>query len=380
MAVRTCTEFRIPAVIVLLLLLLSTSGPSQASALSDEYKIAIYVYGQKRYSDAAALFWDVIQKDKTFAEGYIKYASACWIGGDQDTALRTYWYFAHHFQTHKQIGSVMAFLKKNDRAYDAHYKDRSYAILVYSKAAKQFPGMPPQASKSGQQSSSIAAATPTNNSPSIINTLVQTVRPLKNRPAVSATLEYKIKEALKAYPPELLSLLHRRGCKIWLTPTLIDKEPSYENRQPSGYMEGNTYKDCPGMFYGNGIVVCEYVIGNGFDWEYTPDPIGTLKHELGHAVDHYLGQLSESEEYRHAYRLDSGAITDDTVRNKISYFLQKDTRGQHEAFAELMCAKYGGGNHTDDTSGLMKSHFPMTMKFIDRKIAEFAAKKEDDDD
>lgn len=328
-------------------------------------KAALELYRVKKdYPAAAAAFYKITQSQPDYIEAYISYANCLYLQRQTDNAIKAYWYVVRRFPSHRRGYEIREYLKKLDRNYMAHVNDSRYAAFGESGSPKTSQNLATALRSSGP-------------SAAVIDDMVKTVKPLKGRPAVSASLIESTKEALRVYPKNLLQLIYDKGCRVWLTPTLIDKEPGLEHTQPSGYMEGHTFRDCPGMFYDGGIVVCEYTIGNGFDVDKLSDPIGTLRHELGHAVDAYLGSLSESEEYRHAYRLDQGMIKDEATKNKLHYYLQKDKRGQHECFAELMAAKYGKHEFRlkkDETAELIEPSFPLTMKVIERKIAELEKK------
>jgi tetratricopeptide (TPR) repeat protein len=357
-----------------LLCAITAVGPSAIAAQEpDLLPLALAVYKQKDYGRAGEAFYRMTVLDPRNVEAHFYYGNCLTMLRQTDKALRAYWYTMRKFPNTKRGYEIKEYLKKNDRDYALHLSDPGYAQFV------QLSNLPTESAnikvggirtgnmtRSALTSSGSSAAS----SGDIIGEMVKTVRPLKNRPAISSTLIDDTKDALKAYPKELLKVVYDHGCRIYLTPTMIDKEPGLEHTTPPGYMEGHSFKDCPGMFYSGGIVICEFTIGNGFDWEKTHDPIGTLRHELGHAIDWYLGQISETEEYKHAYLLDSGAINDDSTRNKLNYYMQKDTRGQHECFAELMAAKYGGRTGRENaTNQLVEQSFPLTMKVISKRIA-----------
>jgi tetratricopeptide (TPR) repeat protein len=343
------------ALIATILVAAETALPAAAE---DVMQLAVQVYKNKEYVRAGEAFYKIAGIMPDNVDAYVYYANCLSMQRKTDEATRAYWYVVRAFPNSRKAYAIKDFLKKSDRLYSQHLNDPSYATFGGKKLGEI-----------GRSSSSRSTSAPSS-SKDVVEEIVKVVPPLKNRPSVSLSLIDQAKTALREYPPELLRVVSR-GCKIWLTPTMIDKEPSLENQQPAGYMEGHSYKDCPGMFYSGGIVVCEYTIGNGFDWDHVDDPIGTLHHELGHAIDHYLGQISETEEYKHAYLLDCGQIRDDAVRNKIAYFLQKDIRGPHEAFAELMCAKYGGrSGKKGSTTELMNAHFPLTKQVIEKRLAQ----------
>src|SRR6185436_14721642 len=124
---------------------------------------------------------------------------------------------------------------------------------------------------------------------------------------------------------------------------LIDKEPELVNTQPSGYEEGTTYRNCPGCFDGGEIVICEYTfIGDSDDLRAQKDTVSTLRHEIGHALDYCLGGYSTTTAFKHAHALDAGSMDED-AKPQLAYYLQKDISGPIETFAELVCAKLGGG-------------------------------------
>lgn len=332
------------------------------AASQDVYQLALQIYKQKDYVRAGDAFYKITSIAPENVDAYVYYANCLNMQRKSDEAMRAYWYVVRAFPSTRKGYEIKEFLKRSDRNYSQHLNDPSYAVFGEKKFA---------ASRS--TSSTAATRSSSSSSGDVVDNILKVVPPLKNRPAVSASLIDRAKTALREYPPELLKVVK---CKIYLTPTMVDKEPSMENQQPAGYMEGHTYKDCPGMFYSGGIVVCEYTIGNGFDWDNVDDPIGTLHHELGHAIDHYMGTISETEEYRHAYLLDCGQIRDDSVRSKIAYYLQKDIRGPHECFAELMCAKHGGRTgRKDKTTELVDASFPLTKQVIEKRLAAVSAAK-----
>jgi len=330
----------------------------------DVFQMAVGVYKQKRYTEAAEAFFRITIISPDNVDAHVYYANSMYMLKDTDAALRSYWYVVRKFPGSRKAYEIREYLKRIDPKFAQHSNDSSYAAFRTRKIGSSSAG-------TASSGSIYAASSSHRASGDIIDEIVKTVRPLKNRPNVSESLISETKAALKAYPPNLLKVIYDKGCRIWLSPTMVDKEPGMENTQPSGYMEGHTYRDCPGMFYSGGIVVCEFTIGNGFDWDKCTDPIGTLHHELGHALDWYLGRISDTEEYKHAYRLDSGQIKDDATRNKLAYFLQKDFRGPSESFAELMCGKYGTrSGRGEEKTELMKTLFPLTRAVIDKHVAK----------
>lgn len=346
-----------------LLFLALTLLQSLPAASQDVYQLALQVYKQKDYVRAGDAFYKITSLTPDNVDAYVYYANCLNMQRKTDEAMRAYWYVVRTFPSSRKGYEIKEFLKRSDRQYSQHLNDPSYAVFGTKKFAEGRTAGSSVAVRSGS----------TRSSGDVVDDILKIVPPLKNRPQVSATLVDQAKTALREYPPELLKKVR---CKIWLTPTMVDKEPGMENQQPAGYMEGHTYKDCPGMFYSGGIVVCEYTIGNGFDWDRVDDPIGTLHHELGHAIDYYMGTISETEEYKHAYLLDCGQIRDDYVRSKIAYYLQKDVRGPHECFAELMCAKFGGRSGAKDkTTDMVDASFPLTKKVIEKRLDAVSQKK-----
>lgn len=334
----------------------ATSAEAQAGLTE-----CINLYKTGRYLEAAEGLSAYVGMAPNDITAYTYLANCYFQLRKRDEAIMTYWYVVRTFPTHKRAYETREFLKKNDPQYAQHAGDKSFGTKI-----------PIVATKGASSAANIKRnLTPARSKNEIVADLIKTIRPLKNRPAVSPLMISNAEDVLKAYPEGLLRLMSARRIKVVLTPTTIDHNPGVENTQPRGYEDGSTFKDCPGFYNGRELVICEYTISNGFDWKRLDDPMGTLRHELGHCIDDLLGEVTETEEFKHAYYLDTGAIDDEGVRNKISYYLQKASGGPSEAFAELCCYKYGGrgADSRNSTCALLHANMKLTSAIIDRKLA-----------
>lgn len=202
-----------------------------------------------------------------------------------------------------------------------------------------------------------------------IDGIVSVVRPRADRPAVSAEKVKAIQKALEGIPEAVKGclLINKVKVRIYITPTVEDYEPGCKYQEASGY-EGGTYKSCPAFYINGKVVIAEHTLDE--DDESVSDPIAegdmknALYHELGHALDDCLNDLSESKEFRHVYWQDQARIDSETA-HRLRYFLQQSTVGQGECCAELI----GGllGMHRDHTP-LMREAFPLTLQFLRSKL------------
>lgn len=298
-----------------------------AAAANKDFDQGVELYKQKHYAQAVESFKNAVNIDNNNPSAYYYLANCAYALGKRPEAIELYWGIVHKFGTTREAYYSRDFLKRIDPSYGKH-----------STSLPASPG-PSTQSKSAATDNSSA----TTDKEKLIKDLLVVVRSQGNRPDVSQDLIGRVKQTLATYPAELLELLEARDIKIHLTPTTIDEDPRMQNTTPRGYEEGTSYKNCPGFFDGEKIVVCEYALRGSDDsaWEHTEDPLGTLRHELGHAFDRCLGHVSASEEFKHAYYLDVGHI-DEEVKPRIAYFLQQSRNGPAETFAELMCYHFGG--------------------------------------
>jgi hypothetical protein len=200
-----------------------------------------------------------------------------------------------------------------------------------------------------------------------LSNIVSIVRPLQDHPAVSEELTSSVIDTLDHYPRSVKALLRQGHIKVCLTTTLIDRNPELKNREGRGY-EGATYKSCPGMFYRHDIVICERTMDEDSEIVRAPIPLdnimNTLDHECGHALDQCLGDFSQSDEFMHAYLLDSARIEPD-VQRELAYYLQKSVAGQQECCGELIGIILGSEDRHIDK---MRAAFPQTIALLRKKL------------
>jgi tetratricopeptide (TPR) repeat protein len=345
------------------------------TAADNDMQQAVALYNQQNYAAALQSFTAISTKNAANTSA-LYYAANCEIGlGHTTAAIILYRRLIENSPTSGEAISARTVLQRMGIHVDAP-ADSAESGKGGTKSTSKSDGRSNSrsAGKSDGRSSANALSLSSSRVPltadskdRIIDKFVVPVRALAGRPEISEMTLSSVKDSLRQYPTPLLGVLYAKGCKVFVTPTLIDKEPQLVNRQPAGYEEGDTFRNCPGMFNGN-IVLCEKVfVGDGPDLRKSDDIIGTLRHELGHAVDWYLGDLTAKDDYKHQYLLDLGTIDDDT-KAKLAYFCQKDYRGPKETFAELMCFKYGGRPSGSGRTDLVGNSFKLTRSYIDRVI------------
>ena len=204
--------------------------------------------------------------------------------------------------------------------------------------------------------------------------LISVIRNQGERPPVSSSIIAQIKSSLESFPPQFLDMMRANKARVQVTPTMIDLHPDLKNTRPRGYEEGHTYKNCPAMFEYPNIVVAEYALigDNDSSWQKLDDSVGSMRHEMGHALDAFLGNLTATEEFKHVYYLDLGKI-DQQTKEHLSYYTQKGGGGPSEAFAEVFAGIYGKRSRKEEqarTDEVVKA-FPGLAALIKKKISEY---------
>jgi tetratricopeptide (TPR) repeat protein len=355
----------------ILMFLANVSLTPFATAQTTDFEKATKLYAQKQYKPAFALFSAIYAADHKNLTALFYCANCQLAAGQKADAIKAYTSIvaaspgsAAGIAAKSALQSVDASSSATSLAISNNVVTQMQTASIGKAAAINRANAAPGEIKSTHKILSGDAKTQE------IEEIVQTVRAQADHPNISESFVSEAKQALTEYPTPLLHLLAKKGIHIKLTPTMIDNDPSLAYQQPRGYEDGKTFKNCPGLFDGYDIVVCEYeFIGDSNDVRKCQGPMGTLRHELGHAVDRCLGGVSRKEEFRHLYLLDIGTI-DDEVKNKIGYYLQKDKAGPAETFAEIMCHKYGGrpagdGRKPEEVAGAFK----MTTAYINKLIA-----------
>lgn len=333
--------------------MLLTVSPAFSGEQDASLSQALVSYQQHDYSQAYKLFADSAGKNPRDGTAWLYAANCLYEMGNVSSAAKLYSYVRQKFPGTRNSLLAEQMLKR-----------------VEGKASNTVPatstaeGGAPRSTLDADEDRIKASA---NSGPDDCSDLLEIVRPLYGHPSVTDGTVSAVQRTVKSLSPNVLRILRKNGAKVVLTTTLIDKEPSLKNREGRGY-DGYTYKSCPGMFWHNKIYLCERTLDESDDSVKEPmllsSILGTFLHECGHALDQYCGDLSSTEEFKHAYLLDSGKIDADT-KVELAYFLQKSEAGQQECCGELIGILLG---KTDKKADKMREAFPLTLRYLRGKI------------
>jgi len=315
-------------------------------ALDVDYAKGTELYKAAKYKDALASFSDCIRINPQNSAAY--YCIGNCLGATGQKAAAQGWY----------------------EALLQRFPLSPYAGLAREALNKNFPGI-----GTTPQPSQPTIETPRPQGGYIDSAkMIVVVSPKGERPAVSDKFLSDVKSALATMPKATVAFLYEKGCRVFVTPTLIDKNPELQNTHPKGYDEDHTYKQAPAIFDGQSVVVCEHTINAETEGlRPTNNAMGAVRHEFGHAVDHYLGYVSEKQNFRHEFYLDLGRISvEDKV--KLHYFCQTADRGPSECFAEVYSGITGGpasdAKHRQELNKSVMENFPKVHAFVNKTLKQ----------
>jgi tetratricopeptide (TPR) repeat protein len=318
-----------------------------ANELPPNFAAGVKAYQEKRYNEAISYFREAISKENGGANGWLYLAHSYFAMGLRYQAAQSYQTITEQFKGSAQAAQATQCLQR---------LSASSSTSAASASTTSSPtGGAPGADNGKGKDSPVVAAVP-------LEQRVSTVRPRINHPEVSAALVRAVKKWIVALPPGIKTLLEKSDMKIVITPTMIDSFPEGEYQEVRGY-EGGTSKSCPGLYNGS-IYLAEHTVDEGSN-QVKPaidisDIEDTFKHETGHAIDHCLGDITTTEEYKHGYRLDTAHVPDNTAA-RIRYYLQMNETGWAESFAQLVATKLGSHRDINDE---LTANLPRSYKFV----------------
>lgn len=334
--------------LLLPLCLILSSSCETCAQTSKEYKTAMSYFQLKQYPSAGVQFLKAMQAEPKNPKP-IYYSGYClYMSGRKEDAVKTFWHLVDTIPNSTEAGLAREFLKRIDRNYNNHSK---IAVLKSDNKAGAI-------TKSELQSADF-----------YIGKLIVVHPPRGKYPPVSMSYTNEIRRLLKGLPVTVLKALTDNKAKISILPSIVERDFRMQNTVPRGWDEGTSWQNSTAFCQGTEVVISQYRIDRRTgDPVETTDEVGVIRHEVGHALDHCL-DISDSEEFKHAYRLEAARVPQE-MRRKLDYYLQSGDGGPSETFAELFNDKYGG--YTDSGRGniasQVKTYFPNCNKILEQKL------------
>jgi tetratricopeptide (TPR) repeat protein len=321
-------------------------------AAGSDFEAGVAEYNQRHFGQAIRLFQSALKTQPKNCTAALYLANSYYQLRQNASAIQYYQWIKAAAPNSREAATANDMLSR----------------LQVSPAASTSSAKATSASGSGE-SRSTAASYGSNNIEVVV------VSALGDHPKCTPEFIRKCKNAISTFPSNVVALAARNNCKIYLTPTMIDLHPELQNTTPRTYEQGHTYKNCPALFESPNVVVCEYALQGENDdtWKPTGDPIGSLRHEFGHAVDAFSGYVTNTEEFRHTYEMERTQVKDPETRNILSYYVQEGRDrelGTSETFAEGCCILFGGSTAAWEVKEqtAFKQSFPNVLKLIKKRL------------
>lgn len=176
----------------------------------------------------------------------------------------------------------------------------------------------------------------------------------------SADFRLRMLREIQNIPYEDRRLLAEGRIRIVIAQQITDVDPSLAGQRPRQWSVGSTWMDVDGahLVEQNLVVIAEFTRAGR-----TERAAGVLRHEIGHAMDDLLGNLSRSREFREALRRDIERLTSQQRRAN-RYRLHPE-----EAIADLYAVLRGGAPNHDETS-MIVSLFPRTLAVLRQRLEQ----------
>lgn len=301
---------------------------------STEFQRAVNLYNTKRFKDAAAIFEQLVSNKQATALTWLYLAHARYAIGNRTGAVYGYRVLQKSFPGTAETGQAELCLQKIEN--EASFESGKMATPSAQKNTSR------ELSKS-----------------------VEIVPPKFGHTPVTAVNAKAIKDAVMNFPPKVRKVLNDNGVGFSIAPTMEEQFPVFLRQEREGF-PGYTNGTVGGLFDVNTNKIC--IFQSKFD-ESTHQPlevrtaedlVGTFLHESGHAIDAYLGNYSQSEQYRIAFYRDIDEMPGN-INLKIKSFAQKTAFSQKESCAELTSVLLGGVRPNAEE---LKDYLSNTVKVV----------------
>jgi len=185
---------------------------------------------------------------------------------------------------------------------------------------------------------------------------------------VSDEFRENVDSVLENLPEKVAAKLSEKKHEIKLAHNATEAYPEIVGDKMRGWPDDATWDDVEGFFVPElkTTNVFEYIRDGEGGWRKNyRDSSFTIAHELGHALDDALDDISSKKKFRDAYYKDIKTLSEKDIIVS-GYFTQEGEAGRQETFAELFSTMFSGGY---DVSG-MQRRFPGATKALKEIIKD----------
>lgn len=198
-------------------------------------------------------------------------------------------------------------------------------------------------------------------------------------PGVSKEHVQALQKKLDQLPENIVAALRNQGYKIIATGINSQAIPELRGMTPRGWSKDTTFDSSDGTHDNVRRVILAPELFEQ-DGNLTPvDREEVVVHQIGHALDHALGKLSNKQDFQAAFKKDMEALAEkgdsmsDRERLIHDYFKQKrgpskgENPGSEECFASLFGMLLTGPENPQDRVPF-RQNFPNSIKTIEAMI------------